>query len=178
MDVLDLGCGIGRIAAALAPQAASVLGLDVSPRMVAEARRRHPGLRDLRFAVTSGTGLAALPDAAHDLVLVVDAFPYLLQAGDDVARQHVADIARILRPGGRWAVLNLSYGPDPEDDAARVSGWAAAHGLRRERADAFPFRLWDARAFVYARPHRIVRGEAHTRPPRFAITQQQSEDSR
>ena len=30
--VLDLGCGIGRVAAALAPEVASVIGLDLSPR--------------------------------------------------------------------------------------------------------------------------------------------------
>ena len=178
MDVLDLGCGIGRIDAALAPQAASVLGLDVSPRMVAEAQRRHAGLPHARFAVTPGTGLADLPDSAFDLVLLADSFPYLLQAGHRIARQHVADIARILRPGGCCVVLNLSYGGDPHGDAERMSEWAAAHGLRCELADTCPFRLWDARAFVYARPHRIVRGEAPSGPPRFDITQQQSEDSR
>lgn len=101
MDVLDLGCGIGRIAAALAPHAASVLGLDVSPRMIAEAQHRHAGVPHLRFAVTPGTGLTALTGDAFDLILAADSFPYLLQAGHDVARQHVADIARLLRPGGR-----------------------------------------------------------------------------
>ena len=50
-DVLDFGCGIGRIAAAVAPRVRSVIGLDLSPGMIAEARRR-PGAGNLRFATT------------------------------------------------------------------------------------------------------------------------------
>ena len=38
-DVLDLGCGIGRVGG-VAPRCRSVLGLDVSAGMVAEATRR------------------------------------------------------------------------------------------------------------------------------------------
>jgi len=178
MDVLDLGCGFGRIAAALAPQAASVLGLDVAPRMIAEAQRRYGAIRHLHFAATPGTGLTALPDAAFDLVLAVDSFPYLLLAGAEVARRHVRDVARVLGNGGRFVVLNLSYGDDPAADAARLARWAAAEGLCAEWADAAPFRLWDARAFVFARPHRIVRGDGLAIPPRFDATRQQSEDSR
>ena len=53
-DVLDLGCGIGRVSAALAPRCRSVLGLDVSPKMVAEARRRHGAVPGLRFDTTPG----------------------------------------------------------------------------------------------------------------------------
>ena len=53
-DVLDLGCGIGRIAGAIAPRVRSVLGLDVSPGMIAEATQRYGDVGNLRFAVTSG----------------------------------------------------------------------------------------------------------------------------
>ncbi|MBL6082243.1 class I SAM-dependent methyltransferase [Belnapia sp. T18] len=53
--LLDLGCGIGRLAAALAPQAAKVTGLDVSPGMIAAARQRCGGYGNLRFAVSSGS---------------------------------------------------------------------------------------------------------------------------
>ena len=177
MDVLDLGCGFGRIAAALAPRAASVLGLDVSPRMVEEAQRRYGRLRHLHFAVTPGTGLLALPDDAFDLVVAVDSFPYLLLSGPEIARQHVYDVARILRPGGHFVVLNLSYGADPAGDAARVRAWADGQGMRSDQAGAAPFTLWDAQAFVFARAHRVVRGEAPAMPPRFGAGLQRPEDS-
>lgn len=149
-DVLDLGCGIGRVAAALAPRVRSVLGLDVSPAMVAEAGRRHGAVPGLRFEVAGGADLATLPDAAFDLALAVDSLPYLVQAG--VAERHVADLARILRPGGALAILNLSYRGQPDADRADAARWAAAHGLRLDVADERPFALWDGSVFVLRRP--------------------------
>jgi SAM-dependent methyltransferase len=41
---LDVGCGPGQVAGYLAEQGAVVTGLDLSPNMVAEARRRQPGI--------------------------------------------------------------------------------------------------------------------------------------
>jgi SAM-dependent methyltransferase len=146
-DVLDLGCGIGRVSAALAPRCRSVLGLDLSPSMIAEARRRE-GADNLRFEVTSGADLAGLPDSAYDLVLAVDTFPYLMQAGLTIAERHVCDAARLLRPGGYLAVLNLSYGRGLEVDRADAARWAAAYGLALLENGGTPFRLWDGAAFL------------------------------
>ena len=151
-DVLDLGCGIGRVSAALAPRCRSVLGLDVSPNMVAEARRRHGAVPRLRFGATPGTGLAALADAAFDLVLAVDSFPYMVQAGAAVAERHLADAARVLRPGGALAVPNLSYRGDVEADRADAARWAAAGGWTLAVAGTAPFALWDGAAFLFRRP--------------------------
>jgi ubiquinone/menaquinone biosynthesis C-methylase UbiE len=142
--VLDLGCGTGRVAASVAPEAAATLGLDLSPAMIAEARRRHGDVPRLRFAVTGGGNLAGLPDAGFDLVLAVDVFPYVVQAGGSLAADMLAEIARVLRPQGRLALLNFAYGDagvaDPQDLAARC-------GLLAEAPAERPFRLWDATAF-------------------------------
>lgn len=144
-DVLDLGCGIGRVSAALAPRCRSVLGLDVSAGMVAEARRRHPAVPGLRFELSNGR---AVPPGPFDLVLLVDSMPYVHQAG--LADTTIRQIAAALRPGGALVVLNLSYGRDmtaDRDDAAR---WAAEQGWHMV-ADS-PFQLWDARAFSFRVP--------------------------
>lgn len=143
--VLDLGCGIGRVAAALAPRCASVLGTDVSAGMVAEAQRRHAGVPGLRFAVTDGRGL---PEGRFDLVLLVDSMPYVHQAG--LADAIVAAIAQALRPGGSLVVLNLSYGRDAASDRADSSRWAGTYGW--SLFVARPFRLWDANSFVFRSP--------------------------
>lgn len=140
-DVLDLGCGIGRIAAAVAPHARFVLGVEIAAAMLAEARRRATA-PNVAFARGDGTGLAFLADAWCDLVLAVDCFPYLVMAG--TAARHVAEAARVLRPGGTLVVLNLSYG---EESASDFASWTA--GLCSiEVAGAQPFRLWDGTAFV------------------------------
>jgi SAM-dependent methyltransferase len=149
-DVLDLGSGFGRVAAALSPRCRSVLGLDVSAGMVAEARRRHGNLPNARFETTRGRDLSALPAGAFDLVLAVDSFPYLVQAG--VAEAHVAGAARALRPGSALAALNLSYRCDPDRDRADAARWAGAHGMALEVAGETPFALWDGAAFVFRRP--------------------------
>ncbi|GAA0586888.1 class I SAM-dependent methyltransferase [Craurococcus roseus] len=148
-DVLDLGCGFGRVAAALSPRCRSVLGLDVSAGMVAEARRRHAGLPNARFETTPGLDLSALPAGVFDLVLAVDSFPYLVQAG--VADAHVAGAARALRAGGALAALNLSYRGDPDRDRADAARWAEAHGMALEVAGATPFALWDGAVFAFRR---------------------------
>ncbi|CAH2599334.1 Methyltransferase domain-containing protein [Rhodovastum atsumiense] len=142
--VLDLGCGIGRMTATLAPVATSVLGLDVSPGMIATARQRCT-VANARFALTDGTGLGELPDAGFDLVLAADSFPYLVQAG--VAERHVIDAARVLRPGGALVVLNWSY-RSLDQDRAEADTWAARHGFALRAAGTAPFSLWDGTAFV------------------------------
>ncbi|MBN8873275.1 MAG: methyltransferase domain-containing protein [Rhodospirillales bacterium] len=150
MDVLDLGCGIGRLIAELASQARSVTGLDVSARMIAEATRRCAGWTNVRLLVGSGHDLAELANASQDLVLAVDSVPYLVQAG--VADLHAAEIARVLRPNGVWVILNLAYGWPREAEIATATAWCERfHFVPRLLGDA-PFRHWDASGFVLQKP--------------------------
>ncbi len=150
VDVLDLGCGIGRVALAIAPRCRSVLGLDVSGVMIDEAVRRTSlgPASNIAFAVTGGDDLAGLSRSAFDLVLAVDSMPYVVASGR--AERHVADIAGLLRPGGAFAILNLSY-RGAAHDAALARSWAERHGFETICASATPFRIWDARAFILRR---------------------------
>lgn len=147
-DALDLGCGMGRFAEALAPEMRSVLGLDLSAGMVAEARRRSRHA-SVRYALGTGRDLACVAAASMDLVLAADVFPYLVEAG--LAERHVAEMARVLRPGGAAAILNYSYRGDAARDGAELAAAAARHGFALERAGERPFRLWDAGADLLRR---------------------------
>ena len=138
---LDFGCGIGRVALALAPRAERVVGVDVSSAMVAEARRRAGDLPNVAFEATDGRALP-FADASFDLVLAVDSFPYLVRAG--VLDAQLAEIARVLRPGGDLLVFNWSYRGDEAADAAEAAG---APGFACLRTGERPFAIWDATGF-------------------------------
>jgi len=143
-DVVDLGCGIGRLAAALAGEAASVVAIDVSAAMVAEAEARTAAL-GVRVVQGSGRDLKVLADASTDLIVAADSFPYLVRAG--LADRHVAEAARVLRPGGDLLVFNWSYRGDDAADRADARGLGDAHGFDLVRAGETPFAIWDATGY-------------------------------
>jgi predicted TPR repeat methyltransferase len=134
--LLDFGCGIGRIAEALAPRVARVEGVDISPKMVEAARQRCAVLANVAITLVEGRDLRAFADASFDFVLAVDSFPYVVAANlEDVL---MAELRRVLAPGGTLVILNYAY-----SDRELV----ASHGFTLELA-AQPFSLWNGRAFV------------------------------
>ncbi len=150
--VLDLGCGIGRFVRALAPEVAQVTGLDVSREMIAAARQRCAGLANVRLQVSSGRDFAGTAEASLDLVLAVDVFPYLVQAGGELAARHIADAARVLRPGGTLAILNYSYRADVETDRCEVARLAQTSGFASTEELRPAFRYWDGSVFLLRKP--------------------------
>jgi SAM-dependent methyltransferase len=152
--LLEIGCGIGRLSLALAPFMQAVIGLDVSGEMVAEAGRRGRGRANASFRQTGGRDLAGIPDDSIDVVLAADVFPYLVAAGDGLARRHVEEAARVLQPGGALLILNYSYRGDDTADRAEVATLFAASGVTVERLGTRDLALWDAAAFLGRKPSR------------------------
>jgi SAM-dependent methyltransferase len=150
-DVLDIGCGIGRVERALASEVRSISGIDISPGMIAEARVRCRGLANVAFACVDGSDLAMFAGRRFGLVLAVDAFPYLVAAGPAIATRHVADAAGLLEPGGALAIFNYSYRGDLDADRADLAHLAAAHGFAIERNGTRDFSLWDGATFILRR---------------------------
>jgi SAM-dependent methyltransferase len=106
--ILDLGCGTGEATwrlAGLYPQAAEVLGVDVGPEILAVARRRHAGLHPrVRFEAGDGFALGG-EDGRFDLV-VCRHVTQLLPGPERL----LAELVRVLRPGGWLHVLSEDYG--------------------------------------------------------------------
>ena len=111
--VLDLGCGIGRMTAGLVGRFAEVVGVDVSPEMIDEARRLHGAAPGLRFETNSGADLADFADASFDLVFSYSVLPHL---PPDVVHAYFHEVNRVLRPGG-WFRYQFWVGPTARDHA-------------------------------------------------------------
>jgi len=118
--VLDVACGTGLItlAAARAVGATgSVIGVDVSERMVdaARDRARHQQLANASFARMDGERLD-LPSASFDVALCALGLMYMPDA-----EQAVREMRRVLRPGGRLVLAVWG-------ERARC-GWAPLFGI-------------------------------------------------
>lgn len=97
----DLGCGTGQVAASLAPFVGRVIAVDESPEMLVAARERLSGLENVE--VRRGE-LEALPleGQSLDAAVLFLVLPYL---ADPAAA--LAEVARVLRPGGRLLIADM-----------------------------------------------------------------------
>jgi SAM-dependent methyltransferase len=129
--------------------------------MIQTARQRCAGLPNVNLVETSGRDLSAFPAGAFDTVLAIDAMPYVYRAGTALVAAHFAEVARALRVGGDFVILNLSYRGDLEldrQDALRLAEAAGLHVLRNGTTD---LHLWDGATFHLSKPGT---GEAISRP--------------
>ncbi len=145
--VLDIGCGIGRIASELSPRVKEVHGIDVSSKMIDAALKRCAPLGNVRLLKGSGRDLRDFADASFDAAIAVDTFPYLRQSGADLVAKHFAEARRVLRPGGDLVILNYSYGNDDDSDVAEVRRLAAENDFDVVVCGERPFGIWDGLAF-------------------------------
>ncbi len=121
--VLDAGCGTGYLSAKLVAAGARVDGIDAAPKMVAIAQERVPGaairVDDLQRLETCG-------DATYDAVVT----NYVLMDLPDLEAA-VAQMARVLRPGGRLVAV-FSHPAFPPSELSYF-----ARGPRTERWGTF-----------------------------------------
>lgn len=103
--ILDAGCGTGAQAEWLLSEGAEVTGMDLSPRMVEEARRRCKGRAD--FLVADLAEPVPLEPSSFDGVTCSLALHYLKDWSVPLE-----SFARVLRPGGFLVVsLDHPFGP-------------------------------------------------------------------
>jgi uncharacterized protein YceH (UPF0502 family) len=104
--MIEVGTGPGHVAAFLAEEGADVTGLDLTPEMVSEARRRYPGgnyqVGDLRRLMRPST---------HDGWGAVLAWYSLIHLAASELPGTIASLARPLRTNG-WLVLALHAGTE------------------------------------------------------------------
>lgn len=140
--VLDLGCGKGRVARAVAEARPDirVFGIDVASTMVSKAMTSNGHVLNLSFCVGDGVTLSPYPDDTFDVVYSYIVFQHLPR---HVVGQCLSDCARVIKPGGRLVFqVQESLTPMPVDPA-----WDDFRSIRyytKEQASALvraPFRL-------------------------------------
>ncbi|MEU4480853.1 class I SAM-dependent methyltransferase [Micromonospora sp. NPDC023966] len=140
--VADLGCGPGHVTAHLAALGVEAFGLDLSPRMVALARRAYPGLR---FEVGSMTGLD-LPDGRLGGVL---SWWSIVHTPRELLPRVFAEFQRVLAPGGH-ALLGFHGGDDEHVRRDQAYGHRVALDVHFARPDGIAGLLAEAGLVVTA----------------------------
>jgi ubiquinone/menaquinone biosynthesis C-methylase UbiE len=104
-NVVDVGCGSGRLAVRLAPfLLGKFVGTDILDELIVYARKVS-ARESWEFHTTTGVGIPA-PDASADFVCFFSVFTHLLH--EDIYR-YLAEAKRVLRPGGKIVFSFLDF---------------------------------------------------------------------
>ncbi|MFD8725228.1 class I SAM-dependent methyltransferase [Streptomyces sp. NPDC059629] len=145
--VLDYGCGYGRVMAELSEHGFSeVSGVDLSPALIARGRRLRP---DLRFSVLKSPPELPCAPESFDVVLLFAVLTCI--PDDDAQRALVAELKRLLTPGGLLYISDVVL----QDDERNRNRYAT-------HADRFgtPYGVFAADDGAVCRHHGI--SELHT----------------
>lgn len=138
-SILDIGCGTGHLTHQIADTGASVLGIDQSPEMVAQARQNYP---KLSFQLASATSFRS--DRVFDAVFSNATLHWVLDA-----EAAIRTIRAALKPGGRFvaefggkgniASVVAAAGRNPWyfPSIGRYAGLLEAHALEVVQASLF-----------------------------------------
>lgn len=126
LDVLDFGCGVGRIARWLAPEVEALggrfTGSDLNPRLSGWCAANLAG----RYLTNALRPPLALPDAGTDLIYAHSVLTHLAEA---TATAWLAELRRVLRPGG-LALLTFH-------DESYAAAWAPPEVAARLGPEAY-----------------------------------------
>jgi len=140
-NVLDAGCGTGRVAAALQRMGHRSLGVDKDAGLVDIAIGRYPGVRYLSHdLLTLNAQVLEAAGAPHDFDIVVLAGNVMVYLAPGTERGVLGNLSGLLRPGGR---IVAGFATDRDYGAGDLDTDAAALGLTLE----YRFGTWQLDPF-------------------------------
>ena len=165
--VADVGCGPGHVTGYLHEAGLDVFGIDLSPEMVAIARRDHP---ELRFDVGTMTDL----DLADGSLAGLVAFWSVIHVPDHAVPGVFAEFRRVLRPGG-LLLVGFHVGEGTQHTSTGYTGRAIDVDSHRRTPSTMTAWARDAgftiRAELLVRPDEAVPGAVFlARTPALADT--------
>lgn len=95
-SVAEIGCGVGRLTRAIAPEVGRVISLDVSEKMLSIARQAN--LPNVEFRAAQGFSLPGIPDKSIDLALGYCVFQHL--PSHAALKSYLGEMCRVVKPGG------------------------------------------------------------------------------
>ena len=130
-QVLELGCGVGRIGRELAPQCRSWHGVDIAANMLTVAKQRTSHLSNVAFQHLDRTSLSMFADASFDKAYAV---AVLIHLDKEDVFLYLREVARILRPGGLVYVdtWNLAHTVGWQRWMLEVEQWAGTDQVGRK----------------------------------------------
>jgi predicted TPR repeat methyltransferase len=144
VDILDLGCGTGQCGVALAGVAKRLTGVDLSEKMLAQARVH--GVYDELCVREIGEWLADAASGHFDVVVAADVFIYIGEL-EGVFRE----VARTLRPGG-WFAFSIEETAD--------AAYTLQHSGRFAQSQAYIARLAEGKFAEVAAEPTVIRKES------------------
>lgn len=169
MYVADIGCGTGTYADELCSAGARVVGVDISPAMLAVAAEKTRRHGDSVNFVTGDAAALPFDDECFDLVVSVTALEFF-----EDPRGCLQEMYRVVKPGGRivaatlnslslWALGRRIRGLFAET----VFSGARFYGIRDIRTLFLPYRVVDWRGCIHVPP--FAPGWLVDRPDRLEL---------
>ena len=124
-EFLDFGCGTGEFAPCF--PAAHYVGVDIALHYLRYARKHHAG----EFIVASGAAIG-LSERRFDAAWVCGVFHHM---DDNLVRESVANLHRVLKPGAPRVVLEDIPPPDAWNVAGHAMHWLDRGGFIRTEAE-------------------------------------------
>jgi ubiquinone/menaquinone biosynthesis C-methylase UbiE len=139
--VLDVACGIGRMAKFISPKVKQYVGVDFSSGMIEKAKERYRDYSNVRFNHNDGKSFSMLQDNTFDLAVCYLAFQHMTKS---ITNSYINEVHRVLKPGGSFVtdIPRIDYYKDDKfaftkNETEALFAKYSSYKYRPETGDAY-----------------------------------------